>query len=111
MVNPQEKYSSETRNEHINFTYKDVNADIDETILIVESNSNRIVIDSSATKSVVGKLALEILKETFYGERRERMITRKDNRSFRFGKGVRYPSMYEVDMPFKLGSEERISQS
>ena len=36
-------------------------------------------------------------------EMKKNMVTRKDRRSFRFGNGVRYPSLFEVDIPWKLG--------
>ena len=78
------KFCSENRNEHVNLTYKDVNADIEETILRVESCTNKIVIDSAATKSVVGKLSLENLRETFDEETKEKLVSRREKQSFRF---------------------------
>ena len=66
------------------------------------------ILDSAATKTCVGKMWLEDHKQGLDKETLKGLVTRKENRSFRFGNSVRYPSEYEVDLPFKIGSIETV---
>ena len=76
--------------------------------LTLDKEFGKAIIDSGCTKGCAGKLAFENLKECMSEEMKKNMVTRKDKRSFRFGNGVRYPSLYEVDIPFKLGKLETV---
>ena len=80
------------RKEHVDFNYKDKDDDLEEIFLAAALNADKGVLDSGATKTCVGKACLASIKEILPKEIREKMTTRNEDRSFRFGNSVRYPS-------------------
>ena len=98
----------DTRNVHVNFNYKDKEDDVEAVFAVTSEHLKRAIIDTAATKTCAGKMWLEDYRSGFDKDTLKSLVTRKERRSFRFGNSVRYPSEYEIDIPFKLGSNETI---
>ena len=75
-----------------------------ERVLFSLSKSLRkLIIDSGATKSVVGAPWFKDFLLLLTNKESKELEYRRENRFFRFGNGVRYPSRQEVKLPITLG--------
>ena len=93
------------RNEHIiNWNFNENVETVEETILAVASEVDRMIVDTAATKSVAGEFWYKNHREIVDNKTKSMMKTRDEKRNFRFGNSVRYPSLFEVDIPFQLGN-------
>ena len=59
--------------------------------------------DSGTTKTVSGQSWMDNYLDTLSEEEREAIQKEPEERYFRFGNSVRYPSKLEVKIPLKLG--------
>ena len=65
-----------------------------------------MIVDSGTTKTVAGELWMQKYLESLPEEERKEIKQEPENRFFRFGNSVRYPSKQEVKIPLKLGKLE-----
>ena len=89
--------------ETVNITY-DGNIERSETILLNLSESQRaLTLDTATTKTCVGRKYMNDMVASASNEEKESFEYYKENRSFRFGNGVRYPSKSGIKIPIVLG--------
>ena len=72
---------------------------------VVEENTNVdiMIVDSGTTKTVAGKEWINSYIESLPEEERSFVKSKPEERYFRFGNSVRYPSKEEVKIHIKLG--------
>ena len=85
------------------YIYKDGKKNCSSFCLTIVHSLKVIVIDCGATRSVVGIEWLKDFMELLSNDERKRIKQRRNNRFFRFGNAVRYPSRLEVSIPITLG--------
>ena len=71
-----------------------------------EDNFEKMVVDSGTTKTVAGHQWMENYLETLPPDEKNRIEKHSEQRFFRFGNSVWYPSNQEVVIPIKLGHLE-----
>ena len=89
--------------ESVNLVYKETG---DEAKVETEENFDRMIVDSGTTKTVAGLKWMKTYLDTLSNEEKELVFEEPEERFFRFGNSVRYPSKKEVALPIKLGQLE-----
>ena len=89
--------------ESVNLVFKETGCEAE-----METNENldKMIIDSGTTKTVAGKEWIENYLESISPKDRELVKNQSEERFFRFGNSVRYPSTQEIAIPIKLGKLE-----
>ena len=85
-------------------TYKGENETVEQILAFVIKNPFILVIDTGATKTAAGTIWYEKFLESLDSLYKKRLQESRDNRSFRFGNNMKFPSIKEVTIPLELGS-------
>ena len=89
--------------ESINYTYEG-NIDNCESVLLNLSQSLRcLTLDSATTKTCIGRKYKDDMVASSSDTEKQSFETYSENRSFKFGNGVRYPSKSGIKIPIVLG--------
>ena len=99
---------NDRRFEDVNLVYKEDPKVHDDVLKDIHDNLDKAVVDCGTTKTVAGKYWMDNFLEIAEKDLKENIKYRKENRFFRFGNSVRYPSRQEVSIPFKMGSLESV---
>ena len=99
---------NERQFEDINVVFKDNPNSNDDILKDIHDNLDKIVIDCGATKTVAGRYWMDNFLEIVDKDFKEKIKYTKENRIFRFGNSVRYPSKQEISIPFKMGQLESV---
>ena len=107
---------SQNRNRENGKSYESVNLVFKETgnEAEIETNENldKMIVDSGTTKTVAGSDWMKKYLESIPTEEQKSIEKHSEERFFRFGNSVRYPSKREVIIPVKLGKlEEKLHVS
>ena len=89
--------------ESVNLLYKETG---DEAQIETKENHGKMIVDSGTTKTVAGVKWMNEYLESLSPEEQEKIEKHSEERFFRFGNSVRYPSKQAVEIPIKLGSLE-----
>ena len=87
--------------ESINLVYKEEEANLES-----KETFDKMIVDCGTTKTVAGRSWMESYIETLSDEEKENIKKEPEERFFRFGNSVRYPSTEELKIPLKLGKLE-----
>ena len=87
----------------MNLVYKETG---DEAQIETKENHGKMIVDSGTTKTVAGVKWMNEYLESLSPEEQEKIEKHSEERFFRFGNSVRYPSKQAVEIPIKLGSLE-----
>ena len=74
-----------------------------EVFMAIVENSNKMILDSAATKTVAGKVWFDNFMKHLNEEMRKKIKVYRDQRYFKFGNETRYPSLKEVVIPIRIG--------
>ena len=86
--------------ESVHLSYKETGQ---EAKLEVKENCDKMIVDSACTKTVAGVKWISSYLSNLPEAEKEEVTEREDDRYFRFGDSIRYPSRKEVEIPVKLG--------
>ena len=86
--------------EAVNLIFKETGA---EAKIETSENLDKMIIDCGTTKTVAGKKWMMNHLSSLPEEERRNIQEREEDRYFRFGNSIRYPSKREVTIPIKLG--------
>merc|ERR1711954_434992 len=75
-----------------------------EHVLLASKNIRNAVLDCGCTKTVAGYPTIKNLLELLTDEEKDAIHRKRENRYFKFGNGVRYPSREEITIPIGLGN-------
>ena len=89
--------------ESVNLVFKETG---EEAKAETRENIERMIVDSGTTKTVAGTKWMETYLESLPEEERISIAEESEDRFFRFGNSVRYPSKREITIPLKLGKLE-----
>ena len=89
--------------ENVNLVFKESGNDAQ---IETEDNFDKMVVDSGTTKTVAGHQWMENYLDTLPPDEKNMIEKHSEQRFFRFGNSVRYPSNQEVVIPIKLGRLE-----
>ena len=78
----------------------------DEAKVATKDNHDRMIVDSGTTKTVSGEKWMKTYLASLTEEERDLVSEEDEERFFRFGNSVRYPSKKEVTIPIKMGKLE-----
>ena len=89
--------------ENVNLVFKETG---DEAKAATKDNHDRMIVDSGTTKTVSGEKWMKTYLESLSEEERSLVSEENEERFFRFGNSIRYPSTKEVTIPIKMGKLE-----
>ena len=84
-------------------TYKGEMENVQDVLSVVMENPDNMVIDTGATKSCGGSIWYEQFLELADDHLKKRITEEKENRSFRFGNNLKFPSKKLVTIPIEMG--------
>ena len=67
-----------------------------------EENFARMIVDNGTTRTVSGAKWMDNFLQNMSPDERKKVEKHSENRFFRFGNSMRYPSNMEVTIPIKL---------
>ena len=83
--------------------YKPNVENFERLLFSLSKSLRRMIIDSGATKSVAGRRWIKDFLTLMTNSERKNLTWKRENRHFRFGNSIRYPSRVEVLLPINLG--------
>ena len=89
--------------ENVNLVYKETG---NEAKLETSETLDKMIIDCGTTKTVAGQKWMNNHLSSIPEDERKRIQEKEEDRYFRFGNSIRYPSRREVTIPIKLGKLE-----
>ena len=86
--------------ESVNLIFKETG---EEANVETKENTDKMIVDSGTTKTVAGIAWMKNYLEMLPGEEKKKIKKEPEERYFRFGNSVRYPSKEEITIPLRLG--------